>query len=434
MKRILTITLLTAIALASCKKEGYEYKGGQSDGVGTLSLADFSLNVTDDTDKIDTRTQGEAESNYMIIIRNSAGEVCYESTYGQIGDDSTISLPAGDYTFSAQSHPTPDRARFDNPVYGASKKFTITAGETANIGSLTCKLLQCKVTVGYDDNFLADVTGDCTTTVELTAGDALVYELTYDAENQKATYDQHAGYFPVNGGTTLEVTFKGMIEGKNQRMSKAINNIKAAQWRQIKFLKKIDEKGNATFDIAIDDLVEDQELGQNVSITEEIIGEDPNAPKGDGGIKLVSTCNYDIDKPVRIPELPAGYDDYGSGNYTPNFTLTMKAVVPAGVRSFTVNVTSQSTDGLDLPGALASMNDNSTTLDLVNPSEGAKTIFTTMIPFPYGNDVKNKDEILFDLTPAQAALRGFKGTHTFLMQVRDNNGCYNEIPVVMIVE
>ncbi len=428
MKRILTITLLAAIALSSCKKEGYEYKGGQENGVGTLSLADFSLNVTDDTDKIDTRTKGEAESNYMIIIRNSNGDVCYECTYGQISDDSTISLPAGEYTFSAQSHDTPDRARFDNPVYGASKKFTITTGETVNIGSLTCRLLQCKVTVGYDDNFLADVTGDCVTTVELTAGDALDYNLTYDAENHKTTYDQHAGYFPINGGTTLEVTFKGMIGGKSQRMSKAINNIKAAQWRQIKFHKKIDEKGNATFDIEITDFVEDQEIGQNIAGTEDIIGEDPNAPKGDGGIKLVSTCYYDIEKPIVVPELPEGYD---SGNYTPNFVLTMKAVVPDGVRKFTVDL--QSTNE-DFPGAVAMVNNGDTTLDLVNPSSGAIEVFETIVPFPYGNDVNQKTEILFNLSPAQKPILGFKGEHKFVMKVTDNKGHQKEIPVSLVVK
>ena len=426
MKRILTMTLLAAVALASCKKDGYEYKDGQTDGTGTLSFAGFSLSVTDDTDRIDTRTLGPAEDNYMITIRNTDGDLCYDGTYGQVASGGSIQLKAGEYTLTASSAAIPDKARFDNPVYGVSKNFTITAGETERIGELTCKLLQCKVTVGYGDNFLADVTGDCTTTVELTDGDALDYKMTYN--DGKPTYDQHAGYFPVNGGTTLTVTFKGMIDGKSQRMTKAIDGIKAAQWRQIKFVKKIDENGNATFDIVIDDYIDDEQLGENIAGEEDIIGEDPNKPLGDGGIKLVSTCDYDIEHDIVIPELPDGYYD---GNYTPNFVLTMKAIVPDGVRKFTVDLQSSNAN---FPGAVAMVNNGDTTLDLVNPSSGAIEVFETIVPFPYGDAVNGQTEILFNLSTAQEPILGFKGKHTFVMKVTDNKGHQKDIPVSLVVE
>lgn len=426
MKRILTMTLLAAVALASCKKDNYEYKGGQADGVGTLSFTGFSLSVTDDTDRIDTRAVEPADNNYMIIIRNTDNDVCYDGNYGDVIAKGSIQLKAGDYTLSALSASEPETAKFDTPVYGVTKSFSITAGEPTTIGDLTCKLIQCKVTVGYGDNFLADVTGDCTTTVELTDGDPLRYELKYN--DGKPTYDQHAGYFPVNGGTTLKVTFKGMIDGKSQRMTKAIDGIAAAQWRQIKFVKKIDENGNATFDIEISDYIEDVELGENIAGEEDIIGEDPNAPKGDGGIKLVSTCDYDIEQDIIIPELPDGYYD---GNYIPNFVLTMKAIVPDGVRKFTVDLQSSNAD---FPGAVAMVNNGDTTLDLVNPSSGAIEVFETIVPFPYGDAVNGQTEILFNLSTAQEPILGFKGKHTFVMKVTDNKGHQKDIPVSLVVE
>ena len=112
------------------------------------------------------------------------------------------------------------------------------------------------------------------------------------------------------------------------------------------------------------------------------------------------------------------------------FTLTMNAVVPNGVRKFTVDVTS--TEPM-FTSALTDIN-GSTTLDLVNPSSGAINVFTNLIPFPYGSAVEGKTEIPFDLSAAQIPILGFKGTHTFKMVVIDNTGCRNEIPVVLVVE
>ena len=80
------------------------------------------------------------------------------------------------------------------------------------------------------------------------------------------------------------------------------------------------------------------------------------------------------------------------------------------------------------------INDESTMLDLVSPSSGAINVFTTILPFPYGDKVQNQTNIAFDLSAAQGPILFFKGTHTFKMVVIDNTGCRNEIPVVLVVE
>ena len=193
----------------------------------------------------------------------------------------------------------------------------------------------------------------------------------------------------------------------------------AAQWRQIIFVKKIDENGNAAFDIEIADYVEDEELGENIDGNEDIIGADPNAPQGDGGITLESTCTFDITQDIKVPAM------------TESFILTMKASVPAGVRKFTVEIESTNED---FPTAVALVNDGQTTLDLVNPSSGAIEVFETIVPFPYGNEADGQTEILFDLSPAQEPIRGFSGSHTFIMKVTDNEGHNKEIPVTLVVE
>ncbi len=414
MKKIMLMTAIALVALGSCKKETFNYGGKGSDTTGTLSFDGLAIEVSDETHQVKASTRATTDL-YAIYIDSEDGVRFLSTTYAELADN--IQLPAGKYTLTAQSATEIPDAEFENPIYGTTKEFTIEAGKTTSIGTLTCTLLQCKVTVAYNQDFLDMVTGNCSTSVELTAGSPLEYAMTHSAENGPQ-YEKKAGYFAVNG-STLTVTFRGEIEGKSQRMTKSFTGIAPKQWRQITFVQKINGEGDATFDITISDYVEDETLDNDINGNETILGEDPNAPTGDGGIKLVSTCDYDISNPIVVPakENP--------------FTLTMNAVVPNGVKRFTVEIESTNPD---FTGSVASVNGGQTTLDLVNPSSGAIDVFTNLIPFPYGSAVEGKTEIPFDLSAAQVPILGFIGSHTFKMIVIDKTGCRNEIPVVLVVE
>jgi hypothetical protein len=253
MKKIFVL-LTAAVALfsaASCQKSPVEAKD-----YGYLSFGEFSLDL-DET----VETRAAANGNYVIVVSDSEGREVINTTYGNLQADGNyiITLPAGDYTLEARSTKNVPTAEFEQPVYGTSTDFSITAGETTVIGELVCTLLQCKVTVSYSDEFLASVTGTGKTTVEVTAGSPLEYTL-----NANGTYDQSAGYFAVNGNT-MQVVFSGNIEGKSQKMTKTFTNIAPRQWRQIKFIKKVNEQGNVVFDIVINDLVDDEILNNSMN-------------------------------------------------------------------------------------------------------------------------------------------------------------------------
>ena len=406
---------IALVACGSCKKEKFNY-GGTGTAMGTLSFSGLAIEVSDETLPVAAAPTRASADMYAVYIDDAEGVRHLSTTYGELQEN--IELPAGSYTLTVQSSKEIPTAEFESPVYGTTKEFTIEAGKTTELGTLTCSLLQCKVSVSYNDDFLAMVTGEGATTVELTAGSPLEYKMTYTPD-EGPKYEKRNGYFAVSG-TTLTVTFRGQIAGKTQRMTKTFTGVAPKQWRQITFVQKIDEEGDATFDITISDYVEDETLDNDVAGDEEIIGSDPNAPAGDGGIKLVSTCDIDITQPIVVPP----------GENDP-FTLTMDAIVPNGVRKFTVEVSS--TEPLFI-SALSDINGGSTTLDLVNPSDGAIDVFTTLIPFPYGDKVKNQTQIPFDLSAAKGPISAFKGTHTFTMVVIDNTGCRNEIPVVLVVE
>lgn len=410
---LLVCAAVSMVLFAACQKTAVNGKAGN----GYLSFAEFSLDVDD---AIETKAAVAASGNYTIIIFDAEENEVLSTTYTDVKNNGDmISLTAGIYTLvarsSAEDVPT---AAFEQPVYGTSSSFSITAGEVTTVGELTCTLLQCKVTVSYSDEFLASITGAGSTKVAVTAGYPLEYAL-----NADATYDQSAGYFAVEDECTMEVIFSGSIEGKTQKMTKIFTGISAKQWRQVKFVKKTNEQGNATFDIVIQDLIDDATLNNVIDGEEVIIGDDPDAPKGDGGITLeldyASGCDEEITDLNNILIVPVE---------TRDMAIHFKAIVPDGVKKFTVDIASTNSTFVNAVAAAEATN-----LDLINPTEANNVIFQ-VVPFPHGEELLGMTEILFDLSAAQDPILNYAGSHTFTMNITDNNGCKNTIPVVMVVE
>lgn len=414
MKRniILAITSAVLMILASCQKTVVNKEQGN----GFLSFGEFSLEL-DET--VITKSAVAADGSYRIAILDADGVEVLNKSYSEVkNSNAKISLPAGSYTLVASSMESVPESAFERPAYGTTKDFKVTAGEVTTIGQLVCQLLQCKVTVDYNDEFLAAVTGAGSTTVTLMAGYPLEFAL-----NADKSYDRKAGYFAVEGNT-MEVVFSGSINGKIQKMRKTFSGITPRQWRQIKFVQKKNEQGQATFDIVINDLISDATLNNNMSPSEEILDEyDPQAPKGDGGITLLpyyeGGCDADItDLNHLVIKNPK----------TDPMVIKLMATVPDGVKVFKVEI---STDNPDFKAAVDVA--DAANLDLINPSEKNQVIFQA-VPFPHGQELLGQTQVLFDLTAAQGAIYDYKGTHTFKMNIIDTKGARNTIPVTMVVE
>lgn len=414
MKKNIIIAIASAamMLVASCQKTPFKAEKGN----GFLSFGEFTLGLDESVETKATAASG----NYTITIYDAEEAEVMQKSYSEIkNNDNKISIPAGSYTLVARSSSEEvPVAAFEQPVYGVSKDFTIEAGMETKIGELVCTLVQCKVTVSYSDEFLANVTGAGSTKVEVTTGAPLVYEL-----NADKSYDQSAGYFAVDEGHTMTVVFKGSIEGKTKSMTKVFSNVAAKQWRQIKFIQKVNEQGEATFDIVIQDLISDATLNNAVTPEEDILADDPEAPKGDGGIALeidyAAGCDEEITDLENILIVPVA---------TRDMAIRFKAVVPNGVKKFSVDIDSDNTAFLAAVDAAEARQ-----IDLISPSEANGIIFD-VVPFPHGEELLGKTEISFNLDAAQDAIVIYKGSHTFKMNIVDNEGCKNQIPVVMVVE
>lgn len=413
MKKNIIIAFASAalVLFASCQKTPIS----AVQGVGTLSFSEFTLGL-DET--VETKAVA-ASGNYTITIIDSEGKEVEKKTYDEVkNNDYKLSLTAGSYTLVASSSADEvPLAAFEQPVYGVSKEFTIAAGMTTSIGELVCTLQQCKVTVSYSDDFLKMVTGQCSTKVTVDPEQPLEYAL-----NADKTYEQSAGYFAVTG-STMTVVFKGDIDGGSKSMTKVFSNIAPKQWRQIKFIPKVDEEGNATFDIVIQDLISDATLNNAVDPKEEIIGEDPDAPKGDGGITLApdyeAGCDAEITDLENMLIVPVEIRD---------MAIRFRATVPNGVKKFNVLIDSDNESFLSAVDAA-----NARELDLINPLPENGIIFD-VVPFPHGQELLGQTDIAFNLDAAQDAITIYSGRHTFKMIIVDQTGCKNEIPVVMVVE
>ena len=432
MKKNIILAALSAVLMlaASCQKTAVNNVKGN----GFLSFSEFSLGLDEE---VITKALA-AGNNYTIIVRDADGNDIIKKSYGEVKNNGNmISVPAGEYTLIARSvEEEMEIAAFEQPVYGVSKAFSIEAGMTTSIGELTCTLLQCKVTVDYSDEFLATVTGDCTTTVELTAGYPLSYALGADKK-----YDKSAGYFAVNG-TTMIVNFKGHINGnEGVTMSKTFTGVAPRQWRQIKFIPFVNEEGTATFDIVISDLISDEILNNDFIAEEDVIGDDPNAPEDDGGIRLLLAEGCD-------PTITATEDDIvldGDGNQinstgvinipiaplaedgSTTMAILFEAEIPAGLAELTVDIT---TDSPDFAGAVAVA--NASHIDLVNPT--CDPLIFDVVPFPHGDAILGEKEIKFDLSNAQKAIVAFPGHHVFVMTIVDADGKTKKNVITMVVE
>jgi len=408
---IAIVSVATALSVASCQKTPVAAEKGP----GYLSFNEFSLGLDE---SVDTRAVA-ASGNYSIAVIDAEGNDVMRKSYDEIkNNDSRLAIPAGTYTLVARSSSDElPLSAFEQPVYGVSKDFTIEAGKETAIGELVCTLLQCKVTVSYSDDFLKMVTDACTTTVTIDPTAPLMYGLSADK-----TYEQSAGYFAVTG-STMTVVFEGGIEGGRKSMTKVFSDIAPKQWRQIRFVPKVNAEGNATFDIVIQDLISDATLNNGLLAEEDIIGEDPDAPKGDGGIALApdyaSGCDQEITDLQNILIVPVE---------TRDMAIRFRATVPNGVKKFTVNIDSDNSGFLKAVDAAQAR-----TLDLIHPL-AANAIIFDVVPFPHGEELLGQTDIAFNLDAAQDAIKIYKGRHTFMMNIVDGTGCRNQIPVVMVVE
>ena len=250
MKNILHIILgsLIMFSLYSCKQDTFDYAN-----TGVLSFSDFSLN-----------SSASVNEDYIIRIHGFSSEkINYESTYREIKslNDSEITLNAGEYILEARSSESVPDASFETSLYGCSVPISIEYGKTTQLGELTCTLLQCAISIDYNEEFLKSVTGNGVASVEILSGQSLNYPLTL-SDDGTISFEKRTGYFSMGDAksSSIIVTYRGYIDGHRLKMTTTMDEVKVGEHYTITLIKKNSVNDDPRFLFGIEDLISDDIL------------------------------------------------------------------------------------------------------------------------------------------------------------------------------
>lgn len=385
--------LALSIGLVSCERDKIGY-GDKENATGTLSFMQFDVETSTEIDII-SRAATSATYNYVIRIFDANGDqVGDDYIYGQMPE--SIVLTTGTYSMSVQSQSNIPAAEFEAPVYGATvNNIVIEEDQTTNVGVITCKLINIKVSVAYNEAMQAVMGDDCQAIVEIGNG-ALTF----------AKGESQCGYFAApEVSNAMTVKFSGTVDGNYATMTRAFTDVKAGQWRKINFIMTVNEEGDATFDVVVEDWCDEKELSNNVDVSEEVIGPDPDAGEGEEE-------NPDAPKVI----YKGGSVPSSAIVITDGMQLGFTISAPKGIAGLSVDIAS---DNADFNNDVLSM--GISPIDLVNPSE-AQISICNMFGLPYGESLVGQTETAFDLSGAVTPLLGFPGTHSFTLTITDAEG------------
>ena len=403
-KFISIIALALSIGLVGCERDkiGYNDKNGAT---GTLSFMNFDIQTSTSIDIV-SRSSSTDVSNYIIRIFDANGDqVGSDYIYGQMPE--SITLFTGTYTMKIQSQSQVPAAEFDAPAYGATvNNIVIEEDKTTDLGAVTCKLINIKVSVGYSDLMQEVLGDDVKVVVEIGNG-----SLTFPKGETKC------GYFAApEASNAMTVKFSGTVDGTYGTMTRAFTDVKAGQWRKITFIYIENEEGNATFDIQVEDWCDEMELASNVEVSEEVIGPDPGADEENPSNPDAPKVFY---KGGSVPKSPIVI--------TSGMQLSFTISAPKGIAAFLVDMAS---DNDDFSDSVLSM--GISPIDMINPSEDQINI-CKLFGFTYGSALAGLTETVFDLSGAVTPLLGFPGTHSFTLNITDTEGNSSSTTIKMKV-
>lgn len=390
---ISTVALALTIGLAGCERDKIGY-GDKEGATGTLSFMQFGVETSTDIEII-SRAATSATYNYVIRIFDANGDqVGSDYIYGQMPE--SIVLNTGTYSMKIQSQSQIPSAEFEAPVYGATVNgIVIEEDQTTDLGVITCKLINIKVSVGYNEAMWAVLGDDANVLVEI--GDGALNFAKGESQN---------GYFAApEVSNAMTVKFAGTVDGNYATMTRAFTDVKAGQWRKINFIMTVNEEGDATFDVVVEDWCDEKELANNIEVSEEVIGPDPDAGEGEEENPDAPKVIY---KGGSVPTSPIVITD----GMELGFTIS----APKGIAGLSVDIASNN----------ATFNEDVLSMgispiDLVNPSE-AQIQICNMFGLPYGANLVGQTETAFDLSGAVTPLLGFPGTHSFTLTITDAEG------------
>lgn len=233
MKKIynLLFLLCLCLGLASC----------QNEEEATSQTGYLHLSIGQDISTNESRSVPDNYNPEQIAVQivNSKGTVVKEADDWTSLKGENIELPVGTYTVKASSAGFDGNdAAWSAPYYAATETVTVQKGIAKNI-ELTCTLANVKVTVQYDEAFVAAFQS-----ISTEVGDkAKAYSpLTF------STSETRSAYFPV---TSLYATITAVNKaGESHSMTNEFTDVKARDHYILKY--RLADKGAGDITVVVD--------------------------------------------------------------------------------------------------------------------------------------------------------------------------------------
>ena len=151
---LLTIAVF-GLGMTACHDEA---KPTPSDQKGQVSMRSMGVDIDNAEKVINTSARATVDlSDFIIKIYDSKNALVNAWKYAEMPE--LFSLPVGSYRVDIYSHEV-QKAEWEHPYFTGSKDFTITNGNITEIGIVTCKLSNIKVTIKFDSSLLKYLTDD----------------------------------------------------------------------------------------------------------------------------------------------------------------------------------------------------------------------------------------------------------------------------------
>ncbi|MBQ8772921.1 MAG: DUF4493 domain-containing protein [Muribaculaceae bacterium] len=405
MKHIYNLLLITSliVIISSCSKEDWTLDNNQQ-SEGRLALSSIAVNVVSEELVVSKTTDYDISQFIVKIFRTGDNALLQSWYYDEM--PGVITLPVGEYYVEVLSHEVEDAA-WDTPYYYANKSFTIENEKITEVGIITCKLANIKVSIRYSDALKAVLGDDVKVKV-------IVGERGYLEFSKEVTRSGYFKYVPESN--TLVASFSGTVDGFYESFDKTYNDVAAGQHRIITFQLKTgsgiipDDAGHVdiTDGIVVDATIETQDLTVSIPADEEVIdGERPGEGADNGDDSGGDTPATDA---ISVTSETTDLD--GENIVTDGMTAIVNVHSECGIKNFVVDIISeQLNEELLTDVGLAS------TFDLANPGDlepGLKSM-----KFKTGDEVIGEHDLEFNITEFMPLLKIYKGTHKFRLTVTD---------------
>lgn len=273
MKQFIKIFLLgivAAISLSSCDDPLYPNGNGDGKDQGSLKTSTLSVNVLNAAQVIESRSGVDVSGFTVKILKKEDNTVVNTWKYGEMPE--IVTLNVGDYILEVYNAEVQDAA-WDAPYYYASKEFSIVKNDVTDLGTVTCKLQNVKVTIQYSDVLKAAIGDGKDVKVNVVMGETGTLDFVYG--------ETRSGFFKfIENSPSLVATFSGTVEGYYVSDFKVISDVAAGQHRIITFSLKDgptppDEYGSiGTTGLSLDFKVKTVNLAVNIPMDEDEVEPD----------------------------------------------------------------------------------------------------------------------------------------------------------------